>query len=76
MYGIEHGAVGWGGLSMMLLWLVIIVLIVAAVRFFGGRSDCQSRTPTKSAREILDARYASGEIDRDEYLKRRDDLME
>ncbi|OIQ90023.1 hypothetical protein GALL_280700 [mine drainage metagenome] len=38
--------------------------------FMQDRSEPRQRT----AVEILDARYARGEIDRDEYVKRRDDL--
>ena len=30
--------------------------------------------PTSSARAVLDERYARGEIDREEYLQRRQDL--
>jgi uncharacterized membrane protein len=49
---------GWGwGILMMLGWLTLLALLVGAVR---GR-----RSP--SAREILDRRLATGEIELDEY---------
>ena len=70
----------WGGGGMllgplwMIVWLVVIVVGVAAlVRWFGGVGG-DVRTPTRSARDILDERYARGEIDREEYMKRKQDM--
>lgn len=75
MYGFDHFGMGWGGLGMglgMILVLVLsILLIVLLVRLFARNGEAR-REPT--ALEILEARYARGEIDRDEYLKRRADL--
>jgi putative membrane protein len=66
---------GWGG-GMLLgpiltigLVILLIALIVPFVRSIGGG---EPRTP--SARAILDERYARGEIDREEYLRRRQDI--
>ncbi len=70
MYGFEHFGMG-GGLGMVLVWLLPILLVVLLVRYF-ARDREEKRAPT--AREILDARYARGEIDQDEYLKRRANL--
>jgi putative membrane protein len=71
MYGYEHVGMGWGGLWMVLIWAIPILLVVLLVRYF--TRDSGGKT-VKSALDILDARYARGEIDRDEYLKRRADL--
>lgn len=64
---------GWGG-AMGLLWIVLIVVVVwalvAGLRPRGGGEDRGG----PSAREILDRRYASGEIDADEYQRRLNDL--
>lgn len=74
MYGFEHFGMGGGlgmVLGMVLVWLLPILLVILLVRYFArGRED--KRAPT--ALEILDARYARGEIERDEFLKRRADL--
>jgi len=63
----------FGGGMMWIFWILIVALLVwlvlAATRSAGG-----SREAPKSAREILDARYAAGEIDRDEYEQKRADL--
>ena len=69
MYGYEHMA--WGGLWMVLIWAVPIVLSLLLVRRFAGDRPGKS---AQSALEILEARYASGAIDREEYRKRRADL--
>jgi putative membrane protein len=77
---------GWGGAGawFMLLFMIvfiaaIVVGIVLLVRALGtgtgagtGREEPRSRRD--DAREILRRRYAAGEIDREEYLRRRQDL--
>jgi putative membrane protein len=65
---------GWGGmwlgpLVMIAVLAVLIAGIVTLVRWIG---DGGGRVHT--AREILDERYARGEIDREEYQRRRDDI--
>jgi putative membrane protein len=62
-----------GPLFMTAVLAVLIVGIVALVRWIGGHGidgGGRARTP----REILDERYARGEIDREEYQRRRDDI--
>jgi putative membrane protein len=73
-----HGwGMGWGGgmvlgpLLIIGLVILLIALIVPFIRSIGG-GGAGPRTP--SARDILDARYAQGEIDREEYLRRRNDI--
>lgn len=69
---------GWGGMwlgpiFMLVVLAVLVAGIVALVRLFAGERTVADRT-SRSAREILDERYARGEIDREEYLRRRDDM--
>ena len=74
MYG------GWGGSGWMtlmpLLWIVLIGTIVWAVvaltRWPSDRTAPQSGRETPQ--EILDRRFASGEIDGDAYRQARDQL--
>jgi putative membrane protein len=67
---------GWGwmwlvGLLSMLLLVALGVVVVWAVT----RSGSTSRPdPTSRAREILNERYARGEISTDEYRERLDAL--
>jgi putative membrane protein len=64
---------GWGWIWMVVWWAVVLgVIIWAVVRFSGGTGGGERRGPT--AREILDERFARGEIDEEEYRRRRDAL--
>ena len=62
-----------GGLGMILFWAVIILLIVLAVRGFrGGGSDRSASAPAeKTPLQILQERFARGEIDKTEFEERR-----
>ena len=67
---------GWGfvGVLHMLLWWVLIVLgIVVLVKWLAGAKS-NSRAGGDRALEILRERYARGEIDTDEFDKRKRDL--
>jgi putative membrane protein len=78
---------GWmfsGGLMMVLFWGVLIALVVLAVRgLTGGASSTTNDTHVGATRreagapplEILQARYARGEISREEYETIRRDLQ-
>jgi len=76
-YGMMGWGMGWGASFMVLPALLLVFLLLAAL---GAFTASPSRTPSlfappaPSAVEILDARYARGEISRDEYLRIRADL--
>ena len=66
---------GWGG-GWMWLWgslmmLSWVVIIAAAIWFLTRRRD---GTGTSRARDILDERYARGDLSTEEYHERRDHL--
>lgn len=71
MIGFDHFGMGLGGLGMLLLWAVFIIVITLLLRRLLGDRDGRKQS---TALDILDQRYAKGEIDREEYLKRRADL--
>lgn len=52
---------------LMLIWLVLILSVAWLAATRPGR---HARVPTDRAREILADRYASGEIDLEEYRDR------
>lgn len=70
----------FGGLWMILFWAVPILLIVALLKYLFAkprdRDDLKVRPEQKTPLDILKEAYARGEINRDEYLQKRDDLLE
>lgn len=78
------------GFGMLVLWTLVVGLVVWAVRSTGTRhtgpgwppAPIGSGVPTRqaagrppaTARDILDERYARGEIDDEDYRARRDAL--
>ena len=75
--GMGYG-MGWGGWVLMAVVMVAFWgLVVAGVLalFRSMRTDrTASFGPDARAREILDERFARGEIDAEEYRLRRDEL--
>lgn len=75
-YG-NFGTFGWIGMIIGLVLMVavvvgVIVLVIWAVRRMSSSGIQASANPT--AREIAQARYARGEINRDEYQHILSDL--
>jgi putative membrane protein len=71
------GGYGFGGLGMILIWVVIIAAVVLLVRALmggqwgGGQTSQTGGSSRSSARQVLDERFARGEIERDEYEEKR-----
>jgi len=67
---------GWGSgmffgpLFMIAVLVLSVVLIVALVRWFSGERSVPG-DHSRSPREILDERFAKGEINREDYDARR-----
>ena len=73
MYGFDHGVWMLGGWMVMLaLWLLPFAILFLAIKIF---FDKFKATASKSALEILEEAYASGNIGREEFLQKRDDLQ-
>jgi putative membrane protein len=75
----------WAGFGWW--WIVPIAMIVLCVFMRRGRMGCMTGwskyrsaaatsaiAPSDSAREILDKRYALGEINKEEYEEKRKDI--
>jgi len=80
MMGWSWGWMFFGGLAMVLFWGGIIALIVLAVRGLTGsgsavRHTDTPRSSTQTPMETLQARYARGEINKQEYETVRQDLQ-
>ncbi len=75
---------GWGSEWMMLFggmfWVILLVLGVVAVVWVvrasphGGHYPPRIE-PSSSGLSILEERYARGEINRDEYLQKKRDIL-
>jgi putative membrane protein len=75
-----HDGWGWGvgGFVLMILmmglfWAAIVVTIVWGIRQFRPRDAATSGGST-SAMRVLEERFARGEIDADEFQRRREIL--
>ena len=65
---------GFGMIGMVLFWGLIILGIVVLVKRVGG-SPASSGTPAaKSALDILNERYARGEIEKPEFEEKKRSL--
>ena len=67
---------GWGGWIMMISWILLLVLLVAAVWWLaqGRGREAAGGTREDSAEAILRERYARGEIDEAIYRRQLDEL--
>jgi putative membrane protein len=69
-----HHDMGWGAwLGMSLFWLVLLVLLVLLVVRMLPQND-RTRIGGESAEDILDQRFARGEIDEQTYTAQREIL--
>ncbi|MBO1334422.1 SHOCT domain-containing protein [Streptomyces sp. VRA16 Mangrove soil] len=77
MYWYDHDGGGWGWFAMsagmLLFWLLIGL---AAVLAFRALSRTERTLPPRGAgpEQLLDERFARGDIDEDEYRRRREVL--
>lgn len=89
MRGWEYGPHGWGAgewigpLLMVAVMVVILVGIVLVIRSLNSRhSPAPTSAPAlpgsigvnQAALQILEERYARGDVQRDEFMQRRQDL--
>lgn len=86
MWGDGFGMGGWifAWIMMLVVVALVIVGIVLLVRGLSGRHDRDQAGyqppppgsgPANTAIQILEERYARGEIDQEEFLRRRADLL-
>lgn len=72
----------WIAVIVLVVWLVREYAGRRAVRSaaapvatpIAGATYHQAATPVETPMQILERRYATGEIDRDEFLRRKEDL--
>ena len=68
---------GWmvfGGLTMILFWVILILAIAALWKYVARSQIPPANRPEKSAVQMLEERYARGEINKEEFLEKKKDL--
>jgi len=77
-WGMMGWGMGWGAIFMVVPLLVLILVVILALGASRPREPVPRYAPPPSsagtALETLNARYARGEISREEYLRIRADL--
>ncbi len=70
---------GFGGLlGMILFWVFVVILIAWVVRrpyHYSGPSAGPNPQSSRSALDVLNERYAKGEINKQEYDQKKKDIM-
>jgi len=61
-YGMGFG----GGIFMILFWVLVIIGVVYLIKFVSG-SGSEADKPHETAREVLEKRFARGEISKEEF---------
>ncbi len=72
-WGMGFGVFGW--LMMLLFWILIIVGVVLVVRWFMNQEKPKWLRTEETALDILKKRYASGEIDKEQFETVKRELM-
>ena len=71
MEGVGWGWIGLGMVHMLLFWGLVILAFAALLKWLGGGSIDESR-----AIDILKARYAKGELTREQFEQLKRELGE
>lgn len=77
--GMMHGAWMWFGtiVSVVFVLVLLVLLVLAAVWLYqqvSADDGPHGRAPDRDPVEILERRYAKGEIDREEYRRMKEEM--
>lgn len=80
MWGYMHeygwNGMGFGMVSMLLFWVLLILAIIALIKYTRSLGNSSERSLEKNALDILKERYARGEIGREEFEQKKHDLRD
>jgi putative membrane protein len=74
MGGFGGWGMGFGVVFMLLFWLLVILGILALIRWLQSQSSRNPGARDATPLEIVQQRYARGEIDKAEYEQKKRDL--
>lgn len=66
---------GWSWMGMGIMWALPVLLIVLVLMMLLGRKRDDDGGRRETPREILDRRYASGEISKEQYEEMKRTLL-
>lgn len=69
-----YGPMGWSGWAMLIVLIAIVVAAIVAGVVLTHRTRNAQPPVTQSPEDILATRFARGEIDEEEYRRRREAL--
>lgn len=82
--GMGPGMMGWGyggwvmGIFNIIFWVAVVIGVVYLIKYLSSSSKQGSQVikSADSALDILRERYAKGEINREEFEEKKNDLKE
>lgn len=69
--GQGYGMGGFGGITMILFWGLIIIGIFLVIKYLTSGQSSNAPPPERDPLQILKERYARGEIDTQEFEERK-----
>lgn len=73
-YGYGMMGYGWSWIMMVGVFVIVVLGIIALFRYLQNSSNSSSQTLGNSALDILNERYARGELSDEEYLKKKAEI--
>ena len=66
---------GFGMGSMWIIWIIIIVAVILLAKGYFSPAKKVSESTGESAMNVLEKRYARGEVSKEEFEDKKRDLM-
>lgn len=73
-YGYGMMGYGWGWIMMIGIFIIVVLGILALFRFLQHSNSISSIGPSRRAIDILNEKYASGEISDEEYKRKKEEM--